>query len=117
MISGRPMAWMPAHWMARNWPESVLSLTSAKARTASSLPHTQPSRQPVMLKALESEWTSTATSSAPGSTGCQGLLAVKDQGAVGGVVDHKDPVPAGEVDDVGRKTPGWPRRRWGCWGS
>ncbi len=48
-----------------NWPESQLSFTSAKARTSFSWPHTQPSRQPIMWKPFDIEWTSTPTSFAP----------------------------------------------------
>ena len=37
-----------AFWMAMNWPESLLSLMSANARTIRSCPQTQPNRQPIM---------------------------------------------------------------------
>src|SRR5262245_3425500 len=44
-----------ACWMAMNWPESLLSLTSAYAWTIFGCPHTHPSRQPIMLKPFDIE--------------------------------------------------------------
>ena len=44
----RPAPRAAAFWMAMNWPESLLSFTSANARTIRSWPQTQPSRQPIM---------------------------------------------------------------------
>ena len=57
---------MAAFWIARNWPESQLSFTSANARTIRSWPQTQPIRQPIMSKPFDIECTSTPTSFAPG---------------------------------------------------
>ena len=50
-----------------NWPLSLLSFTSEKARTIRSWPQTQPSRQPIMWKPFDIEWISTPTSFAPGT--------------------------------------------------
>ena len=50
-----------------NWPESLLSFTSANACTIFGWPQTKPSRQPIMLKPFDIEWTSTPTSFAPGT--------------------------------------------------
>src|SRR5690349_6794708 len=52
--------------MARNCPLSVLSFTSPYAFTRRGLPATKPHLQPVMLKLLLHECSSTPTSRAPG---------------------------------------------------
>ena len=46
---------MAACWIAMNWPESLLSLTSAKACTIFGWPHTNAMRQPIMLKPFDIE--------------------------------------------------------------
>ena len=48
-----------------NWPESLLSFTSANACTIFGWPATNAMRQPIMLKPFDIEWTSTPTSFAP----------------------------------------------------
>jgi hypothetical protein len=64
-MAGSASAAAAAFWIAMNCPESQLSFTSEKARTIRSWPHTQPSRQPIMWKPFDIEWTSTPTSFAP----------------------------------------------------
>ena len=57
----------PARCTALKMPESMLVLTRPRASMATGLPTAQPIRQPVMLKILDSEPNSTATSMAPGT--------------------------------------------------
>ena len=73
-----------------NWPESLLSFTSAKACTISAWPQTQPSRQPIMLKPFDIEWTSTPTSFAPGICRKLQRLAVVAEQDVGRVLHDDD---------------------------
>ena len=55
-----------AHWTAWKIPESMLVFSWPISPTRSARPHTQPIRQPVMLKVFESEWNSRPISFAPG---------------------------------------------------
>ena len=64
---GSSRAVMAAFWMAMNWPESLLSFTSASAWTMRGWPQNQPRRQPIMSKPFDSEWISMPTSLAPGT--------------------------------------------------
>ena len=53
-------------------PESMLVLTRPSASIACGLPTAQPIRQPVMLKILDSDPNSMATSIAPGACSTDG---------------------------------------------
>ena len=76
-----------------NWPESELSLTSAKARTMVAWPATKPMRQPIMLNPLDIEWISTP------------------------ILHHHDLVRVGKINDLAIKSPRGHRLSWDCWDS